>query len=81
MEKLHMLWREKECILINLVSHEYHDILHVSGLTSKALTHFLLALTKTSWDVQALVHAAKLAYQLGAENLFYELSERYVFSR
>lgn len=46
------------------------------GLTSKALTHFLLALTKTSWDVQALVHAAKLAYQLGAEQLFQELSER-----
>lgn len=47
-----------------------------SGLTSKALTHFLLALTKTSWDVQALAHAAKLAYQLGAEELFHELSER-----
>lgn len=48
----------------------------IPGLTSKALTHFLLALTKTSWDVQAMVHAAKLAYQLGAEQLFQELSER-----
>ncbi|CAL8104977.1 unnamed protein product [Orchesella dallaii] len=46
------------------------------GLNSEALTHFLLALTKTSWDMQALVHAAKLAFHLGSEKLFHELAER-----
>lgn len=47
-----------------------------TGRSSEALKHYLIALTKTTWNIQALFQAAKLASKLGSQQLFVQLSQQ-----